>query len=483
MIRTKAVVKYLGVILLFNSLFMLIAAVISLAYREDSFYPLLISALIGVAMGSCCTFFIGKVGDIRFHEGLAISVLGWVTTCLSGLLPFLLWGGEFSFANALFESVSGYTTTGASILENVEGLTKGLLFWRSSTSFIGGLGIILFVLLIIPEKKGSKSYIYRAEVSDLSKLSFAERSRHLIRAVSIVYISLIALETILLKFAGMTFFDAICHSFSTVATSGFSTKNISIAAYDNVWIEVVISFFMLISSIHFLLIWSTMKGRKQNVFTSRTTQMYVMIIFIGILLITLQLFHENYYGFWNSLRYASFQVISLASTTGLASADSAGWPLFTIILLLYYSVQCGMVGSTAGGIKFDRIYIYFSSLKKQIKQSLHPEGVYLVKINNHVVDQNMEKQISIFIILYILTFFIATLLLTLLGIDGITALSASIATLGNVGPGFGNVSSLANYAHLPDAAKYILSANMLLGRLEIMNILALILIFFRKGNR
>lgn len=483
MIRTKAVVKYLGVILLFNSLFMLIAAVISLAYREDSFYPLLISALIGVAMGSCCTFFIGKVGDIRFHEGLAISVLGWVTTCLSGLLPFLLWGGEFSFANALFESVSGYTTTGASILENVEGLTKGLLFWRSSTSFIGGLGIILFVLLIIPEKKGSKSYIYRAEVSDLSKLSFAERSRHLIRAVSIVYISLIALETILLKFAGMTFFDAICHSFSTVATSGFSTKNISIAAYDNVWIEVVISFFMLISSIHFLLIWSTMKGRKQNVFTSRTTQMYVMIIFIGILLITLQLFHENYYGFWNSLRYASFQVVSLASTTGLASADSAGWPLFTIILLLYYSVQCGMVGSTAGGIKFDRIYIYFSSLKKQIKQSLHPEGVYLVKINNHVVDQNMEKQISIFIILYILTFFIATLLLTLLGIDGITALSASIATLGNVGPGFGNVSSLANYAHLPDAAKYILSANMLLGRLEIMNILALILIFFRKKNR
>lgn len=483
MIRTKAVVKYLGVILLFNSLFMLIAAVISLAYREDSFYPLLISALIGVAMGSCCTFFIGKVGDIRFHEGLAISVLGWVTTCLSGLLPFLLWGGEFSFANALFESVSGYTTTGASILENVEGLTKGLLFWRSSTSFIGGLGIILFVLLIIPEKKGSKSYIYRAEVSDLSKLSFAERSRHLIRAVSIVYISLIALETILLNSVGMTFFDAICHSFSTVATSGFSTKNISIAAYDNVWIEVVISFFMLISSIHFLLIWSTMKGRKQNVFTSRTTQMYVMIIFIGILLITLQLFHENYYGFWNSLRYASFQVISLASTTGLASADSAGWPLFTIILLLYYSVQCGMVGSTAGGIKFDRIYIYFSSLKKQIKQSLHPEGVYLVKINNHVVDQNMEKQISIFIILYILTFFIATLLLTLLGIDGITALSASIATLGNVGPGFGNVSSLANYAHLPDAAKYILSANMLLGRLEIMNILALILIFFRKRNR
>ena len=162
MIRTKAVVKYLGVILLFNSLFMLIAAVISFANKEDSFYPLLISALIGVSIGFLSSFFIGKIGDIRFHEGLAISVLGWVTTCLSGLLPYLLWGGEFSFANALFESVSGYTTTGATILVDVEGLTKGLHFWRSSTSLIGGLGIILFVLLIIPEKKGSKSYIYRA---------------------------------------------------------------------------------------------------------------------------------------------------------------------------------------------------------------------------------------------------------------------------------------------------------------------------------
>lgn len=480
MIRIKAVFKYLGSILLINSLFMLIAAVISFAYREDSFYPLLISALIGVAIGFCFSFFIDKVGEIRFHEGLVISVLGWVTTCLSGLLPFFLWGREFSFANALFESVSGYTTTGASILVNVEGLTKGLLFWRSSTSFIGGLGIILFVLLIIPEKRGSKSYIYRAEVSDLSKMSFSERSRNIIRSITTVYIILVAAQTALLTLLGMTFFDAICHSFSTIATSGFSTKNLSIATYDNVWIEAIIMFFMLISSIHLLLIWSTLRGKKHNVFNSQPTRMFVMVIFIGVMLITLQLYHENFYGFWESLRHASFQVISLASTTGLASADSAGWPLFTIILLLYYSIQCGMVGSTAGGIKFDRIYIYTLSLIKQIKQILHPEGVYVVKINNHVVEQGMEKQISIFIVLYILTLFITTLLLSLLGIDGMTALSASIATLGNVGPGFGSVSSLGNYSHLPDSAIYILSGNMLLGRLEIMNILALILMLFRK---
>lgn len=483
MIRAKAVVKYLGNILLFNSLFMLISAVISLAYGEDSFYPLIISTIISVIIGFFFTFFIGKVGEIRFHEGLAISVLGWVTACLSGSLPFILWGGEFTFANALFESVSGYTTTGASILVDVEALPKGLLFWRSSTSFIGGLGIIIFVLLIVPEKMSNKSYIFRAEVSDLSKVSFMEKSKRLIRIVSSVYILLIALETILLTLLGMTFFDAICHSFSTVATSGFSTKNLSIATYDNVWIEIVIMFFMLISSIHFLLIWSTLNGKKYNIFTSRTTRMYVIVMIIGIVLVTLQLYYENIYGFWESLRYASFQLVSLASTTGLASADSAGWPLFTIILLLYYSVQCGMVGSTAGGIKFDRIYVYFSSLKNQLKQTLHPEGLYVVKMNNKVLDKSIEQQVSIFIIIYIFTFSITTLLLSILGIDGITALSASIVTLGNVGPGFGNVSSLGNYSALPDAAKYILSANMLMGRLEIINILALILMFIRKRDR
>ena len=483
MIRVKAVVKYLGNILLFNSLFMLIAAVISLAYKENSYNALIISALICLLLGFLSTFFIEKVGDIRFHEGLAISVFGWIITCLAGMLPFVIWGGEFTFANALFESVSGYTTTGASILTDVETLTKGLLFWRSSTSFIGGLGIILFVLLIIPEKRGGKSYLFRAEVSDLSKMSFTERSRHVILAVSAVYLSLVILETILLTLLGMTFFDAVCHSFSTIATSGFSTKNLSIASYDSVWIEVVVMFFMFISSIHFLLIWSTINGKKHNIFNSHPIQIYALVMFLGIILITLQLYFENLYGFWESLRYASFQVISLASTTGLATADSSGWPLFAIILLLYFSTQCGMVGSTAGGIKFDRVYIYFSSLTKQLKQTLHPEGVFIVKYDDNIVDQSLEKQISIFIVLYILTFSVTTLLLSLMHIDVVTAVSASIATLGNVGPGFGSIGSMDNYSHLPNSAKYVLSANMLLGRLEIMNVLALILMLVRKGSR
>ncbi len=389
-------------------------------------------------------------------------------------------GGEFTLANALFESVSGYTTTGASILRDVEALPKGLLFWRSSTSFIGGLGIILFVLLVLPEKKGAISSFYRVEISDLSRMSFVARGKRVARIIATVYLSLIIVHALLLHAFGMSFFDAICHSFTTVATSGFSTKNLNIAFYDSVGIELVILFFMIVSSLHFGLIYATATRSKNNIFTSKVIGMYVLVMFLGVLAVTFQLTCENMFDFWVALRHAAFQVASLASTTGYATVDTARWPLFSIILLLYFSIQCGMVGSTVGGIKFDRVYLFFVSLRNQLKLILHPNGVYALRMNGKTVDHAIELQVMVFIILYLLTLLITALLLTMMGIDGMTSFSASIATLGNVGPGFGSVSSLGNYAHLPDAAKYILSANMLLGRLEIMNVLALLMILVGK---
>lgn len=480
MVRSKAVVRYLGYILQFNALFLFISAAISLVEAENSLNALLISAVSSAIVGSLLSFPTGKAGDLNLREGLIISSLGWVTVCIAGMIPYYMWGGEFTLANALFESVSGYTTTGASILNDVEALPKGLLFWRSSTSFIGGVGIILFVLLVLPEKRGGISSLYRVEVSDLSKMSFTLRGKRVAHIISTVYLSLIIAQVILLHVFGMSFFDAVCHSFTTVATSGFSTKNLSIAAYDNVWIELVILFFMLISSMHFGLIYDTMTTKKNNLFTSRTTRMYVFVMLIGIFLIALELTSENIFEFSTSLRYAAFQVISLASTTGYATVDTAGWPLFSIVLLLYYSIQCGMVGSTAGGIKFDRVYLFFVSLSNQLKIILHPNGVYAVKMNGKKIEHGVELQALVFIILYLLTLSITALLLTSMGIDGMTSFSASIATIGNVGPGFGDVSSLGNYGSLPDAAKYILSANMLLGRLEIMNVLVLVMIFVGK---
>lgn len=480
MVRNRVVIKYLGYILLFNALFLFIAALISLVHREDSLNALLFSAAMCATLGIFPYLFVEKIEELRFHEGLAISVLGWLLTCIVGMIPYFIWGGEFTLTNALFESVSGFTTTGASILTDVEVLPKGLLFWRSSTSFIGGVGIILFVLLVLPEKKGVQSSFYRAEVSDLSKMSFRTRSRHIVRIIATVYFTLIIVETILLKILGMSFFESICHSFSTVATSGFSTRNLSIAAFDNAWIEMVITLFMLLSSMHFGLVYATITGKKHNIITSRPSRVYMIVVAAGILLVTLQLTHEARYSLAESFRYAAFQVVSLTSTTGLVTADTSLWPLFSIILLIYFSFQCGMVGSTAGGIKFDRIYLFFSSVSKQLKLLLHPNGVYALKIDKRVIEHELELQIMVFIILYIFTFFITTLLLSAMGVDGLTAFSASYATLGNVGPGFGEVGSMGNYAAMPDAAKYLLSANMLLGRLEIMNIFALFMMAGRK---
>ncbi len=484
MIRTKAVVKYLGYILLFNSLFLFISAAISFVNKEDALHSLLISVVSCTLLGLSPHFFIRKYKEISFQEGLAISVLGWIITCVVGMLPYCLYGGEFNtVANALFESISGYTTTGSSILNNIETLPKGLLFWRSSTSFIGGVGVVLFVLVVLPEKRGAMPSFYRSEMSDLSKMNFAMRSKQVIRIIVMVYLSLIILETILLKVAGMNLFDAVNHSFSTVATSGFSTRNLSIAYYQNPWIEIIIMVFMLLSSLHFGLLYLTILGKKQNIFTSRPVRAYVTVIFTGIIIITLQLTQNNIYeNIWQSLRYASFQVVSLASTTGLVTADTSVWPVFSILLLCYFTIQDGMVGSTSGGLKFDRIYLFFSSLKKQLNLILHPEGIYPIKMDKKVIEHDLELQIVVFILLYILTFSVTTLLLTLMGIDGMTAFSASIATLGNVGPGFGEVSSFNNYRMLPDAAKYLLSANMLLGRLEIMNVIALIMMLAGKNK-
>lgn len=474
MLRAKVVIKYLGYVLLFNALFLYISAIISLVLHETSLIPLLYSALVCTVLGIFPQIFVENIDEINFHEGISISVLGWIITCFAGLIPYFMWGGEFSFVNSLFESVSGFTTTGATILKDIEILPKGLLFWRASTHFIGGLGIILFVLLILPEKKGIRSSIYHSEVSGLSMLNFKMKTKEIGNIILIVYFSLIVSETILLKFFGMNWFDAVCHSFATIATGGFSTKNMSIAYYNNLGIEVTIMFFMLVSSIHFGLIYATILRRKMNIFTSRITRAYLGVMLIGVLLVAVQLTHLKVYDFGNSLRYAAFQVISLGTTTGFATADTPNWPIFSILIMMYFTIQCGMVGSTSGGLKFDRIFIFFKSLTKQIKLNKHPNGIFAIKADGSAITGEMELQIVIFILLYIITFSITTLLLAAMKVDGITAFSASIATIGNVGPGFGGVSSLGNYAGLPDAAKYVLSLNMLLGRLEIINIIVFI---------
>lgn len=480
--RTKAIIKYIGYALLFNSFFLVISAAISFFNGESSFVPLIVSFLGCSIAGLLPQIFVKEILDINFHEGVAITVFGWIVTCLFGAIPYALWGGEFSIVDAIFESVSGYTTTGATILQDVEKLTNGLLFWRSSTHFLGGIGVILFVLLILPDAKGVQTSIYKSEVSNLSLMSFRMRSKHIVKSIAIVYIILNAVLTLLLWVQGMSFFDSICHSFATIATGGFSTKNLSVSYYDNVGIELTITIFMYLSSLHFGMLFLTITGSNTNIFKSKVVRSFTIILLIGITLIAFDLVSENGYSIGEGFRHASFQVVSLASTTGFASIDTNVWPIFSKILMLYFMLQCAMVGSTGGGIKFDRVYLYFVSLNRQMKQLLHPKGLYIAKMDGNVITEEMEYQTMVHIILYIIVFFVVTLLLAAMHVDGMTALSISISTIGNVGPGFNEISSLGNYSQLPSLAKYLLSANMLVGRLEILNVFTLFVFLFKKGR-
>ncbi|MCF8378719.1 MAG: TrkH family potassium uptake protein [Bacteroidales bacterium] len=474
--KKEIIIKQLGFVLLLNSVFLFISFLISFFLHETSTIALLFSALICGIFGIFPLIFVERTEHIGFDEGLTIVVFGWIITCIVGMLPYLMWGSEFTLANAWFESVSGFTTTGSTILNEIESLPKGLLFWRSATHWIGGIGIILFVLLILPQSKGQQITVYNTEISSLSKMNFRFKARKIVQILAIVYISLTLIETVALMLLGMSFFDAINHSFATIATGGFSTKNLSIAAFNNIGIEIIIMIFMILSGIHFGLIYGTIMLKKENLFRSSLAKTFVLVLFIGILLVSLKLNLSGKYDFWTSLRYASFQVISLGTTTGFATEDTANWPIFTQIILIYFTIQCAMSGSTSGGLKFDRLYIFFKLIGKQLKMLKHPNGVFVSKFDGKRIDEKLEQNTLVFIVLYISVFFITTLILTAMDIDGMTAFSASIATIGNVGPGFGNVSSFGNFSSLPDLGKFVLTINMLLGRLEIFNILALIMI-------
>ncbi|MFO8022164.1 MAG: potassium transporter TrkG [Perlabentimonas sp.] len=478
--RIEVVIKFVAYVLLFNAVFLIFSAIISLYNGETSTTPLLFSGLICIIFGLFPFIFVENHDSINFSEGLLMVVGGWLITCLIGMLPYLMWGGEFNLINAWFESVSGFTTTGSSILNDIEALPKGLLFWRSSTHWIGGVGVIMFVLLILPQSTSSRVTLLNAEMSELSKLNFKYKARKIVRVLAIVYVGLTAAQTILLTISGMSLFDAVNHSFATIATGGFSTKNTSVGYFDSGVIDSIIMLFMILSGIHFGLLYGTFTLKSQNIFKSKPVRAFIAVLFIGVIFVSSKLYFAGVYDFWKSLQYGAFQVISLGTTTGFATVDSGIWPSFTHIILIYFTIQCAMVGSTSGGLKFDRIYLYFKSLKKQLVLLRHPRAVVSVRVNNKPMSEHLEILTLVFIVLYIMTFFVTTLILSFLDVDLYTAFTASIATIGNVGPGFGDVSSLSNYAGIPDAGKFVLTINMILGRLEIFNILALLMI--RRGN-
>jgi len=471
--NVSVVARNIGIALLFNAMFMFLSVAVSIVYDFDSaFSPLLLSGVITFTTGLFPLIFVRKHEEIHIKEGFTIIVLSWILSCLFGMLPYVLWGGEFSLINAWFESVSGYTTTGGTILQDIEALPKSLLFWRSSTHFIGGIGVVVFMLLILPMVSTFKMRLTKLEMTSLSKENYRFRTKQAIRVISSVFVGLTISAAIAFFLSGMSLFDAVNHAFSVAATGGFSTRNASIGAYDSWLIEFVAVVFMLLGGMHFGLIYSTFAERSLKLFRSPITKFYLGTVAVATIVIAIDLIvHGAEGGFWKNIWDSLFNVVSFISTTGFGTIDTSVWPSLSILLLIFLSIQCACSGSTTGGLKSDRVFIFWKSFRVQLRMQMHPNAVIPVRVGNSIVENSMVSAVNLYIAVYFLFMFIGAALLSVMGVDFLDAFSASVANLGNVGPGFGSVGSLENYSAIPVMGKFILALQMLFGRLEIYSLI------------
>lgn len=478
----KSVFYNVGKALLVNALFMLVSVVISVVDGcDDAFVPLVISFMLTAIVGAFPFIFVGKVRDYSLKDGFVTIILSWILSFLFGALPYLLYGGEFNVINAWFESVSGYTTTGSTILTDIEALPRSLLFWRSSTHFIGGLGVVVFLLLIIPDASPFKYRLSSLEISSMSRTGYRYRSGMTVRVMLSVYVGLALAETILLRLAGMSWFDAVNHSFSTVATGGFSTRNISIMYYDSPVIDIIILVFMTLASIHFGCIYAMLIRRSLKPLLNTVTKYYLkVIVVLSVAIMLVLLIQGGYSSPWKALLDSSFQVVSFISTTGFGQADNAIWPFFANFLLIFASVHCGCSGSTTGGIKADRMFIISKAVSCEFKKRLHPSSVFRVKVNGSVVREDEVSSVVLYFVAYIIVLFLSFIAILVCGVDIQDAMSGTIASLGNVGPGLGQLGTMGNYASLPSVVKFIFSLDMFLGRVEIFPVLIVFYMFFKR---
>lgn len=477
--RVDVVLRYIGVVMLFFAFFMLLSAGISYVSGMDSaFYPLLLSSLLTALLGAFPLIFVGKCDQITNKEGFCIVVGAWLVACVVSMFPYLIWGGEFSLVNAWFESVSGLTTTGSTILIDVEALPRGLLFWRMASTWIGGMGVVMFALVVLPSIGRSRMMLSNVELSTMAKDNYRYRSQIVVQILLVVYIGLTAVSTVLLKLAGMNWFDALCHAMSACATSGFSTKNASVAYFNSPAIDTILILTMIIAGIHFGLIYATVTGKRNNIFRSEVTRWYLGMFLAGSVLIAISLYAADIYPtLATSFRHAMFQFASLVSTTGFATADSNTWTPFATILLIFGSLVCACAGSTAGGIKVNRLVLAGKMMRARLRQQQHPNAVIRIRLDGMIQESEVLYSVMVFIVTYLMLVLAGTIFGTMLGVDLTTSFTGSVASMGNVGPGFGEVGSMDNFSAMPAAFKVSNTLLMLLGRLEIFG---LIQIFFMK---
>ena len=482
MMNVKAISTNVGKALLVSALFMFLSMIVSIIYgRDEAFGPLLISFIITLIVGAFPFIFVHGRQPLSMKDGIMTIVLSWVLSFIFGMLPYVLYGGEFTLVNAWFESVSGFTTTGSTILNDIEALPKSLLFWRSSTHYIGGLGVVVFLLLVIPEASPYRLRLTNMEMSSLSKEGYRYKSTKVVRIITIVYVSLTLAALVSLWAAGMPFFDALNHAFSLAATGGFSTKNMSVGAYGSDLINFIFLIFMAVCAMHFGLIYAVFATRSLKPMKNSVVRYYFGSILVMSVIITLSLMLKGgYESFGRAAMDASFTVVSYMSTAGFAICDNSIWPWMAGIVLLFASFQCGCAGSTTGGIKVDRILIAFKAISNEIRHRLHPASVSHARLSGQHLADSAVHAVLMYIVVYFLVIFVSIIAVMMCGCNATEAISGVVASLGSVGPGLGELGSLDNYSAQPVMAKIIYSFDMFLGRVEIYPVLVAMSMIFRR---
>ena len=468
----KMFVFTIGKLLTITGLLMFMPVIVSLIYQETEGVYYAILGIIMLALGILISRKAPRKKNIYAREGFAIVALSWLLISLLGAIPFCLTGEIPSYVDAVFETVSGFTTTGSSILSNVEALSHTSLFWRSFTHWVGGMGILVFVIAFIPIASGRSLHILRAEVPGPVVGKLVSKVRLTARILYVIYAIMTVIEIILLLFGGMPLFDCILNAFGTAGTGGFGIKNASIAAYDSAYIDGVITVFMILFGINFNLIYFFILGRIKEVLKSEELRWYLIIIVAAIALITINIL-PLYDSILSAFRYSSFQVGSIITTTGFVTADYGQWPVFSQVILLSLMFVGACSGSTGGGIKVSRIVIYFKNARNELHKLLHPHSVRAVEFENQPVEDNVIRTIHAYLVVYITIFALSLLILTFLNLDFKSAFSAIASCLNNIGPGLDVVGPVSNFGSLPDVSKIVLTFDMLAGRLELFPMLLL----------
>ena len=471
----RLILRVVCVLLIMIAGFMASSLIVVAAYGEWETAPSFIYPIVGVLLVAVPYIALSNnVGNtLSTRSGFLLVTLSWVCAAGLGAAPFVISGAIPSLVDAWFESMSGFTTTGASILTEIESLPKSILYWRSLTHWLGGMGIIVLTVAILPLLGIGGMQLVRAESPGPDVDKFTPKVTATAKILWLIYVGISVLETVLLRFGGMSLFDAVTHTFGTLATGGFSTRNASVGAYNSAYIDIVITVFMVMAGINFSMYFRLISGRLKSIAKDTELKVYLAIFILSSILIAIDLHGSVYQSFGEALRYSGFQAASILTTTGYATADFDMWPATSRVLLFLLMFVGGSAGSTGGGVKVVRIVALFKQAHNEMRQLVHPRGVFRVRINGVPVRGRIILAITGFFFLYVFLLLLTTLVTASGGHGLLTSFSTALVTLGNIGPGFAMVGPTQNYAFFQDYIKVFTSIMMLVGRLELYTVLVL----------